>query len=176
MIRQIACVTGLLGALSGCTSLGGMPTTRMATAALTNAGGLTIGTAWLTAAGEKVTLNIALSGQAKGPHGIHLHMVGKCDSPAFTTAGGHLNPSAHQHGSANPLGSHLGDLPNVTVANNGSAALSAALAGTRAELETQLFDSDGTAIVLHADPDDYKTDPSGNSGARIACGVLRRAT
>lgn len=175
MIRQIACVTVLLGALSGCASLGELPATRIASATLNNAGGLPIGTAWLAATGEQVMLNITLTGQTKGLHGIHLHMVGKCDSPAFAAAGGHLNPSAHQHGTANPLGSHLGDLPNVTVADDGTAALSTPLGGTRSALEAQLFDSDGTAIVLHADPDDYKTDPSGKSGTRIACGVLTRA-
>jgi Cu-Zn family superoxide dismutase len=101
-------------------------------------------------------------------------MVGSCEGPAFTSAGGHLNPGARQHGTLNPAGSHTGDLPNLTVTSNGTGTLSAELSGTKAELEAALFDADGTALVIHAAADDYKTDPTGNSGARIACGVLKR--
>jgi len=105
---------------------------------------------------------------------MHLHTVGQCDAPGFTTAGGHLNPHGKQHGSQNPAGSHLGDLPNITINNNGAGAASAQLSGSSSELEALLFDADGTALVVHAAADDYKTDPTGNSGARIACGVLTR--
>ena len=101
-------------------------------------------------------------------------MVGACEAPGFESAGGHLNPEMRQHGMQNPAGPHLGDLPNVTTDRAGVGAVSAALPGTRDAVLSRLFDADGTAIVVHASADDYRTDPSGNSGSRIACGVLSR--
>ena len=119
--------------------------------------------------------SIAVVGLSPGVHGVHLHMTGACDAPEFTSAGGHLNPGGHQHGSDNPAGAHLGDLPNVTVGNAGTGTVTATLPGSREAVLAQLFDADGTAIVVHANADDYRTDPSGNSGGRIACGVLTRS-
>lgn len=164
---------GLL-ALAGCTTLGDIPTQRVATADLKLANGAPAGKAIVTAAGDRLALSVAALGLPQGTHGTHLHMVGTCEGPAFTSAGGHLNPAGHQHGTLNPSGSHLGDLPNLVVNAAGVGTLSADLSGTRASAETALFDTDGTAVVIHADPDDYKTDPTGNSGTRIACGVLRK--
>ena len=174
MIRTAALLALATGALSACTTLGEIPTEKVAAATLRQANGAPAGTAILTRAGDSLTLSIALAGLPAGEKGMHLHMVGKCEAPAFTSAGGHLNPHGKQHGSQNPAGSHLGDLPNVMIDSNGAAASSAQLAGTAAALEPILFDTDGTAIVVHAAADDYKTDPTGNSGARIACGVLTR--
>jgi len=168
---------GLIAAaalVSACASLGDIPDRRLASAALSQANGSPAGTVIVTAAGDKVTIAIAVVGLPQGPHGMHLHTVGKCEPPGFTSAGPHLNPHSAQHGTANPAGSHLGDLPNIAANSLGAGAASAALPGTRAELEAALFDADGAAVVVHADPDDYRTDPSGNSGARIACGVLKR--
>ncbi|MDE2434990.1 MAG: superoxide dismutase family protein [Sphingomonadales bacterium] len=162
-------------ALTGCTTLGQVPTQRIASAELKLANGAPAGTALITAAGDKLTLSVAAIGLPEGMHGIHLHMVGTCDAPGFATAGGHLNPAGHQHGTLNPSGSHLGDLPNLEIGKAGVGALSAQLPGTRAEVEAALFDADGTALVIHSGPDDYKTDPSGNSGTRIACGVIKRS-
>lgn len=122
--------------------------------------------------GDHIVLEIALAGIPQGVHGIHLHAVGKCDAPAFATAGPHLNPLGHQHGMDNPMGSHLGDLPNLTADANGRVGARFGLNQDAAALSRALFDADGTAIVLHAGEDDYRTDPAGNSGARIACGVL----
>jgi Cu-Zn family superoxide dismutase len=102
-------------------------------------------------------------------HGIHLHAIGRCEGPDFKSAGGHWNPAGHQHGRDNPMGAHLGDLPNFDVAGQTVASLTLPVGGITA---ADLADADGTALVIHADPDDYKTDPSGNSGARIACAVL----
>ncbi len=90
------------------------------------------------------------------------------------SAGGHLNPHGKQHGMENPQGSHLGDLPNLSIGADGKGSFSVPLNGSPAEIEALLFDADGTALVVHAKPDDYRTDPSGNSGPRIACGVLTR--
>lgn len=168
----LALATALLGA---CTTVGNIPTAKVASATLRQGNGAPAGTALLSRAGDKLTLSVAVAGLSAGQHGMHLHMVGRCDGPGFTSAGGHLNPGARQHGSENPAGSHLGDLPNITVNTNGAGVGSAQLAGTSSDIEAALFDTDGTAIVVHASADDYKTDPTGNSGARIACGVLTRS-
>lgn len=174
MIRNAALFALVASALSACTTVGEIPTEKVATATLQQGNGAPAGTAILTRAGEKLTLSVALAGLPAGEKGMHLHMIGKCEGPAFSTAGGHLNPHGKQHGSQNPAGSHLGDLPNVTIGSNGTGAVSAALSGSASELEPVLFDADGVAIMVHAAADDYKTDPTGNSGARIACGVLSR--
>ena len=165
-------IAGLLG---GCTTLGDLPTAKLATATLRTASGLPAGTALLTAAGDKLTLTIAVAGLPAGQHGVHLHMIGRCDASDFVSAGGHLNPGARQHGAQNPAGSHLGDLPNLVIDALGKGALSVELGVPREAALAALFDSDGSAIVIHAAADDYKTDPTGNSGARIACGVLQRS-
>jgi Cu-Zn family superoxide dismutase len=148
---------------------------EIATAVLTGADGSPKGTVRLVADGDVLTVEIAGTGLPPGIHGAHLHMVGACDAPGFTTAGGHLNPGGKLHGSMNPMGSHLGDMPNLTVAADGTGRLSARLKGAAAEVLPRIFDADGAALVIHAGPDDYATDPSGNSGARIACGVLKHA-
>ena len=138
--------------------------------ALVNAAGQSIGTvrAWQTAGG--VTLRIDASGLPHGVHGIHVHAVGRCDPPDFASAGPHWNPGAKKHGMNNPAGAHAGDLPNVDVAANG--VLGATLTVPGASMAS-LIDADGASLVIHAAADDYMTDPSGNSGARIACAVLR---
>ena len=173
MIR-IALLVPALAALTACTSVGQIPTAETAGATLRQANGTPAGTVIVTAAGDKLTLSLAAAGLPIGAHGAHLHMVGRCDGPDFASAGGHLNPGAKRHGALNPAGSHTGDLPNLSIDSNGAGTLSVELSGTRSELEAVLFDADGTALVIHAAPDDYKTDPTGNSGARIACGVLTR--
>jgi superoxide dismutase, Cu-Zn family len=165
----------LATAVSGCQTVDEVPSQRLGQATLRLANGLPGGTAQLLASGSQVNISIALTGISAGTHGVHLHMVGSCDAPDFTSAGGHLNPGSRQHGTSNPAGPHLGDLPNITIGDNGLGAVSATLPGTSDSVLAQLFDADGTAVVVHADPDDYRTDPSGNSGPRIACGVLTRS-
>ena len=111
-----------------------------------------------------------------GVKGIHIHEVGRCEPPAFTSAGGHFNPANAQHGLDNPRGPHAGDLPNITVDADGQGHLE--YTDTRINLRTgpaSLFEGRGTALVLHEREDDNRTDPAGNSGARIACGVVTRA-
>ena len=142
----------------------------MANAVLKAADGSVKGKAWV----EGNQLKVEVAGLPAGVHGTHLHTVGKCDAPDFATAGGHLNPHAKAHGSDNPQGTHLGDLPNLTVGADGKGSLTATLSGSAAELGGALFDADGTAVVVHAGPDDLRTDPSGNSGGRVACGVLTK--
>ncbi len=122
---------------------------------------------WETPGG--VTFRIGASGLPHGIHGVHVHAVGRCDPPGFASAGAHLNPAARKHGFNNPAGPHLGDLPNVSVAANGVLQEAVSLPG--ASFAT-LLDADGAALVIHQRADDYVTDPSGNSGDRIACGVV----
>jgi Cu-Zn family superoxide dismutase len=160
--------------LPGCAVVDELPSQRLAQATLRQASGVPAGTAQLITNGAEVSLSVAVVGLTPGTHGAHLHTTGRCDGPDFATAGPHLNPGNRQHGSQNPAGAHLGDLPNVTTGAAGAGTVSATLRGTREEVLAQLFDADGTAIVVHADADDYRTDPSGNSGGRIACGVLTR--
>lgn len=125
---------------------------------------------WPSRTGLEVRVQAA--GLAPGHYGVHLHAVGRCEGPAFASAGAHWNPTGRQHGSLNPAGHHLGDLPNLDVDEHGAGRLEFAIAGASMTGATGLFDADGTSVVIHAAPDDYRTDPSGNSGARIACGVL----
>lgn len=145
-----------------------------ASAAIINASGAPAGSAVITQSNSGLVLTLKLSGLAPGVHGVHFHTTGSCEGPAFTTAGAHLNPHGKQHGTNNPQGSHLGDLPNITADTDGKVEVSIPLNAPASELEEFLIDTDGTAIVVHASADDYLTDPSGNSGGRIACGVLRR--
>lgn len=164
----------VVASAAGCTSIGELPTQRLASATLRSSNDLPAGTAQILAAGDKLTLTVAAAGISAGAHGVHLHAVGNCEASAFTSAGPHLNPLMRQHGRDNPAGSHLGDLPNLMVGSSGTGTLSIELPGNRADLEKALFDADGTAVVIHASADDYRTDPSGNSGGRIACGVVKR--
>jgi len=144
---------------------------------LVNGGGQQIGTvrAWQTTGG--VTFRIEAEGLPHGVHGLHVHSVGRCDGPDFTSAGPHWNPTSHKHGLNNPQGPHVGDLRNVNVAANGvlgeTVTLSGASLTAPAGTPGALLDADGASLVIHAAADDYVTDPSGNSGARIACAVLQ---
>ena len=115
-------------------------------------------------------IRIAVQNMPLGDHGLHLHAVGRCDGPGFQSAGAHWNPQGRQHGHLNPAGPHAGDLPNLTVSANGHGAINFLATGGA------LDDADGTALVIHAKPDDYMTDPSGNSGDRIACAVIAAPT
>ncbi len=135
----------------------------------TGADGAALGTVSVSGEGSGSTLAIAASGMPAGVHGIHLHEKGLCEGPKFESAGGHWNPGNKQHGRDNPQGAHLGDLANLEVAGDGTASTSIVVAGANGDA---ISDADGTALVVHAKADDYKTDPSGASGDRIACAVL----
>ena len=142
---------------------------------LVNASGQSIGTvrAWQTAGG--VSFRVEASGLSHGIHGVHVHAIGRCDPPDFASAGSHWNPGARQHGFNNPAGPHVGDLHNVEVASNGVLGATITVPGASLTGPGQagvLLDADGAALVIHAAADDYVTDPSGNSGARIACAII----
>lgn len=160
-------------ALAACSTVADLPDRRLGSATLMRSTGQPAGTAQIVRVGDTVTLAVGLSGLPAGAHGLHLHTTGSCTGPDFASAGSHLNPLGKRHGALAAGGKHAGDLPNVTVQPGGSGALTADLNGTPAEVSAWLFDADGTAIVVHAAPDDYMTDPTGNAGARIACGVIR---
>ncbi|HEX6748545.1 MAG TPA: superoxide dismutase family protein [Longimicrobium sp.] len=146
-------------------------TTVTATAVMQDAAGKELGTVTLTDAADGIAVSGAITGLPPGEHGFHVHAVGQC-APPFESAGPHWNPSSKQHGTLNPAGPHAGDLGNLNV---GPAGTVTAAGTTRGGRLSELLDADGAALVVHEKVDDYRTDPSGNSGARIACGVIQRA-
>jgi Cu-Zn family superoxide dismutase len=121
-----------------------------------------------------VTMKVIVSGLPAGSHGVHLHEVGRCDTADFfKSAGAHWNPANRQHGRDNPQGAHLGDLANFSISGPGETSATFLVGGVAYHGSAQsLADADGTSLVIHAKPDDYRTDPSGDSGDRIACAVL----
>jgi Cu-Zn family superoxide dismutase len=146
-----------------------------ASADLKDAAGKPVGTASFASVDGGVRVTIQVSGLKPGPHGFHVHAAGVCEGPDFKTAAGHFNPTGKKHGLQNPQGHHGGDMPNLVVGANGQGEAAATLAGvTLGEGDASLFHAGGTAVVIHADADDGTTDPAGNAGARIACGVVRR--
>ena len=166
----------LVLALAAC---GGGDETRgaapTATAELMDVSGRDVGTAHLSEDSDGVRLLLEVHGLREGQKGVHIHETGSCEAPDFKSAGAHFNPAGKQHGTENPQGPHAGDLPNIEVKPDGTGRLDATTDRvTLGEGTGSLFDADGSALVVHAGPDDYTTDPSGNSGDRIACAVITK--
>jgi Cu-Zn family superoxide dismutase len=143
-------------------------------ATLKNADGKDVGAATLTQTGGGVLIAISVKGLPAGEHALHVHAVGKCEPP-FTSAGGHFNPDSKKHGLLAMEGHHAGDMPNLHIPAGGDLAVE--VLNTAVTLEkgkpNSLFGPNGTALVIHANKDDYKTDPTGEAGGRIACGVVQ---
>jgi Cu-Zn family superoxide dismutase len=146
---------------------------QTAKAPLKDAAGKDVGNVVLTQTPHGVLLKMTLKGIPAGEHAFHVHAVGKCEAP-FTSAGGHFNPASKKHGMTVAEGSHAGDMPNLHIPASGELMIEVANGAiTLAKGQpNSVFDADGSAIIIHAGADDYKTDPTGNAGDRIACGVI----
>lgn len=163
-----------LFALAGCQTAYESAATQIGSATILDRQGVEVGMARMFSLGGEVTLNASFTKLSEGTHAVHLHTAGDCSADDFTSAGGHLNPGGNQHGARNPRGAHLGDLPNVSIATDGSGTMSTILRGTLASIEADVFDADGAAVVVHEGADDYVSDPAGAAGSRVACGVVTR--
>lgn len=157
--------------MGGDKAMAGVPTT----ANFNGGDGALLGTVTISEDPNGLVMNINAVGMPAGVHGIHLHEKGLCEGPKFESAGGHWNPAGKKHGRDNPAGAHAGDLANLTVTANGTANVSVSVADAKMSSGAMMLaDTDGTALVIHAKADDYKTDPSGDSGDRIACAVVAK--
>lgn len=120
-----------------------------------------------------VRFRVEVAGLKPGTYGMHVHEIGRCDEPDFTSAGAHWNPASKRHGRENLNGPHMGDLPNLVIGADARGTANGFIAGAKlSDGPNPMLDADGAALLIHAKADDYRTDPSGNSGARIACGVV----
>jgi superoxide dismutase, Cu-Zn family len=165
-----------LPGLAACASAGtGSGASTTATAELRSPDGASMGILRLERTSGGLHLAGVLTGLPPGAHGIHFHATGRCDAPDFASAGAHFNPRGMKHGLVNPDGPHAGDLPAIAADASGRAVVDATtrLVTLDAAAGSGLFDADGAAIIVHAASDDQRTDPSGNSGSRLGCAVVR---
>ena len=168
-------VIALAGILFFSISMANALAQTRAHADLKDSTGKNIGSAVLSERGNGVLITVNVKGLPQGLHAVHVHAVGKCDGPAFTSAGGHFNPLNKKHGLKSPDGPHAGDMPDMYVNKDGAGRYEALMESiTLGSGGTSVFDADGSAVVVHATADDNVTDPAGNSGDRIACGVITK--
>jgi superoxide dismutase, Cu-Zn family len=177
MLRSRVLWGSIVSAFTGACVPMAPPDVPVATVNLVRNDGANIGTVRVFSEPTGIILRINATGLPPGMHGAHLHAVGSCEAPKFTSAGPHWNPTGKQHGHQNPGGYHAGDLGNLGVGADGKLTAGLLVPGARVRTDSSgdrpvLLDGDGAALVLHAATDDERTDPSGNSGDRIACAVL----
>jgi superoxide dismutase, Cu-Zn family len=170
-----ALVVGAALILAGCATTSAEKEPLSAGADLKDKDGKQVGAATLIQTPEGVRIAITGYRLPPGPKGLHIHAVGTCQPPEFTTAGAHFNPTGKKHGTQAPDGPHAGDLPNLVVAANGEGGIDVVnKLVTLGPGPNSLLGANGTSIIIHAAADDMKTDPTGNSGGRIACGVIAK--
>lgn len=164
-----------IGALAAfiCAASAVTASAQNASAPLKDTNGKEVGSANLTQTAQGVLINVSVKGLPPGEHAFHVHAVGKCEAP-FTTAGGHFNPMSKKHGMMSAEGQHAGDMPNLHVPQSGDLTVEVLNANITLEKgkPNSVYDADGSALIIHAGKDDYKTDPTGDAGGRIACGVI----
>lgn len=176
-MRTIFFLVTTMALMSGCSTVQTPETiavSEVASANLVRANGSAAGVATLSQRSDGLWLSVVADAPGRGTYGMHVHMVGKCEGPAFDSAGPHWNPAMKQHGRDNPMGAHAGDMPNVTTNADGKLVIETRINGAMLSGAGGVLDSDGASVVIHEKPDDYKTDPSGNSGKRLICGVFMK--
>ncbi len=171
----IRTAAALAAALSVGSAMAQSEPVATATATMIGADGAEHGTVTFTETNSGVLIDAELTGLPPGPHGFHFHAVGQCEAP-FESAGGHYNPTNVDHGFLAENGPHVGDMPNIHAPDSGDITVEVlnAFVSLAPDSGNSLFDEDGTALLIHADPDDYAGQPSGHAGDRIACGVVEQ--
>ncbi|MGB5077110.1 MAG: superoxide dismutase family protein [Sphingorhabdus sp.] len=168
-------ILSLIPLSAACSTVQTAGVAEVLSAQLVRGDGSAAGVATISRRSDGIWLSIAADAPVAGSFGMHLHAVGKCEGPDFTSAGPHWNPSGRQHGHDNPMGSHSGDLPNAQAGADLKIAVNQQIPEMLLAGDSGLVDGDGAAIIIHEKADDYKTDPSGNSGRRIICGVFKKS-
>ncbi|MGH7873847.1 MAG: superoxide dismutase family protein [Candidatus Binatia bacterium] len=170
MFLKALMIVAAFSFVAGCSTVA--PRAR-ASAELKDKDGKSVGRADFREMSDGVLVRLEVKGLTPGLHAVHVHTVGKCEAPGFTSAGGHFNPGGKKHGLKNPDGAHAGDLPNMLIAKDGSGRFEALTdAITLRAGSNSVFDADGSALVIHVGVDDNMTDPTGNAGDRAACGLI----